>query len=61
MTMIDWDFEVGAAVQKYTGDARYEGVIVARYLTLAGAKRYVVEVLPQGFQMICNAAQLRTT
>lgn len=51
--------EVGDLVEKYTGEAIYEGVIVSKYLTLAGKVRYVVEVLPQHFQMISNEKQLR--
>lgn len=52
-------FSTGDSVEKFSGDARYTGVIVATYLTLGGALRYVVEVLPQHFQMIVNEKQLR--
>ena len=52
-------FTVGLEVEKYTGEARWEGVIVARYLTTKGKLRFVVEVQPQGFQMIAVGAQLR--
>lgn len=52
-------FEVGQKVEKYTGEARWEGIVVSRYLTLAGSIRYVVEVLPQHFQMIATPIQLR--
>ena len=52
-------FYTGQAVEKWTGDAQYNGVIVGCYLTLKGHLRYVVEVLPQHFQMICNEKQLR--
>jgi len=48
-------------VEKYSGDAQYKGIIVATYLTLKGHLRYVVEVLPQHFQMICNEKQLKAT
>lgn len=53
------DFDVGAYVEKHTGEARWHGTIVAVYKTLKGNTRYVVEVDPQGFQMIATAAQLR--
>lgn len=52
-------FKVGDYVEKYSGDAQYEGYVVSSYLTLKGHLRYVVEVLPQHFQMICNEKQLR--
>ena len=51
--------EVGDHIEKWSGDAQYEGVIVCKYSTLAGKTRYVVEVLPQHFQMISNEKQLR--
>lgn len=53
------EFRIGEHVEKYTGDAQYEGFVVARYHTLRGHLRYVVEVYPQGFQMIVSSAQLR--
>ena len=52
-------FTTGDRVEKYSGDAQYNGIIVATYLTLKGDLRYVVEVLPQHFQMIVNEKQLR--
>lgn len=52
-------FKVGDPVEKYTGEARWWGHVVAKYLTRRGAQRYVVEVEPQGFQMICTPGMLR--
>lgn len=52
-------FVVGEPVEKFTGEARWEGILVASYLTTAGQRRYVVEVKPQGFQMIATPGQLR--
>lgn len=51
--------EIGQRVEKFTGEARWFGWIVARYYTRRGALRYVVEVDPQGFQMIAVPSQLR--
>lgn len=59
MSQDDWTFSVGDRVEKYIGEARYHGVIVCRYLTTKLSPRYVVEVEPQGFQMICTAGMLR--
>lgn len=52
-------FVIGHPVEKFTGEARWEGTLVASYLTTKGKRRYVVEVNPQGFQMIAVPAQLR--
>jgi hypothetical protein len=52
-------FVIGEPVEKFTGEAQYQGVLVASYLTTKGSRRYVVEVKPQGFQMIASPAQLR--
>ena len=52
-------FILGEPVEKYTGEARWQGILVARYLTTSGKRRYVVEVKPQGFQMIAIPGQLR--
>jgi hypothetical protein len=41
-------------VRKATGEARYEGWVVSTYATKKGALRVVVDVHPQGFQMICD-------
>lgn len=49
----------GTYVEKYTGEARWHGWIVASYYTRRGKLRYVVEVEPQGFQMIAVPGQLR--
>lgn len=57
--MADEDLRTGDLVDKYRGEARWVGVIVADYPTLRGAKRYVVDVLPQRFQMIGTSAELR--
>lgn len=53
------DFTPGDYVEKYTGEARWLGTIVARYHTMRGKLRYVVDVDPQGFQMIAVPSQLR--
>ena len=50
---------VGDKVEKYEGDARYVGTVVAAYETFRGKERFVVEIHPQGFQMISNRKQLR--
>jgi len=52
-------WRIGDRVEKWTGEARYTGVIVGVYATTKGGTRYVVEVKPQGFQMICTKAMLR--
>lgn len=52
-------FMVGDIVEKHVGEARYIGTIVARYVTLKSHDRYVVEVAPQGFQMIVSPTQIR--
>lgn len=56
---VAWAFAPGQHVEKWTGEALWEGVVVARYLTTKGKERYVVEVQPQGFQMIAVPSQLR--
>lgn len=56
---VAWDFAVGQRVEKFTGEARWHGVVVSRYLTTKGSARYVVEVEPQGFQMLAVPSQLR--
>ena len=56
---VAWQFAAGQTVEKFTGEAIWHGVIVARYLTTKGKQRYVVEVQPQGFQMIAVPEQLR--
>lgn len=52
-------FLLGEYVEKYEGEARYEGYIVSVYSTMKGKTRYVVEVQPQGFQMIVTDKQIR--
>lgn len=53
------EYKYGQPVEKFTGEARWDGMIVSAYLTTAGKLRYVVEVKPQGFQMIAVPSQLR--
>jgi hypothetical protein len=52
-------WKIGERVEKWNGEARYTGVVVSVYTTTKGGVRYVVEVEPQGFQMICTKAMLR--
>lgn len=52
-------FVIGDHVEKWTGEARWTGWIVSVYHTRRGKLRYVVEVEPQGFQMIAVHTQLR--
>jgi len=52
-------FKIGDVVEKYTGDAQYQGSVVAVYRTMLGKLRYVIDVDPQGFQMIVSEKQLR--
>jgi hypothetical protein len=54
-----WEFEIGQPVEKFTGEALWQGWIASRYKTRSGKRRYVVEVDPQGFQMIAVPSQLR--
>lgn len=56
---IDWDFETGDYVEKFTGEALWSGWIVSGYQKRNGKPRYVVEIDPQGFQMIAVPSQLR--
>lgn len=58
-TLEPFQFDYGMPVEKYTGEAKWEGVIVSCYHTTKGKARYVVEVFPQGFQMIAVGSQLR--
>lgn len=51
--------EIGDRVEKFTGEARWFGIVKAIYPTSVGGTRVVVEVAPQGFQMIATPAQLR--
>lgn len=53
------DYQIGDRVQKYTGAYTTFGEVRAVYTTKAGAQRYVVEVEPQGFQMIWGDKELR--
>ena len=46
-------------IAKWKGDAKYKGLIVAIYYTRKGKLRYVVEVEPQGFQMIVTQRMIR--
>jgi len=54
-------FQYGDWVEKFTGEALWEGRVVSAYHTKRLALRYVVEVEPQGFQMIAVPAQLRAS
>lgn len=56
-----WPGEIMPAtrVEKFTGEARWFGRVAACYRTFRGSVRYVVEVEPQGFQMICTPEQIR--
>jgi hypothetical protein len=56
----DWEFATGQWVENSTGEAIYQGIIVARYRTLRGKPRYVLEVPPQGSQVIADPEQLRS-
>lgn len=51
--------KIGDRVEKFSGEARYFGEVVSVYRTKKGGVRYVVEVEPQGFQMICTEGMLR--
>lgn len=59
----DWpiqaEYGYGQPVEKYTGEAIWHGVVVSAYYTSRGSLRYVVDVSPQGFQMIAVPTQLR--
>ncbi len=55
----DAQFHYGDWVEKFTGEARWEGRVVSAYHTKRLALRYVVEVEPQSFQMIAVPSQLR--
>lgn len=52
-------FKIGDRVEKYTGAYNTFGEVRCAYITKAGAVRYVVEVEPQGFQMIWSSKELR--
>ncbi|NNM74768.1 hypothetical protein [Enterovirga aerilata] len=52
-------FIKGDKVVKFTGEARWFGEVRDVYWTKRGSVRYVVEVEPQGFQMIAAPSQLR--
>lgn len=52
-------YKRGDYVEKFEGDARWFGWIVEVYLTRKNKLRYVVEIDPQGFQMIVNEKQIR--
>ena len=57
--MNDVVFKIGDPVEKFTGEAIWHGTVVAAYHTTRNKLRYVVEVDPQGFQMIAVPSQLR--
>ena len=52
-------FKIGDRVEKYTGAYTTFGEVRSAYTTRGGAVRYVVEVEPQGFQMIWSDNELR--
>lgn len=52
------DFVIGDVVVKASGEARYVGVVVSIYQTTRGAWRLVIDVAPQGFQMIAAPGQI---
>ncbi len=52
-------FEVGMTVEKYEGEAIWVGELVSVYRTSKGKIRCVVDVQPQGFQMITTPKLLR--
>jgi hypothetical protein len=56
-----FQFAVGDYLHKHTGDTKWYGWVVARYFTRRGKERYVIEVDPQGFQMIGAPEQLEKT
>ena len=54
-------FLVGQPVKKILGEYDFPGVVVSRFLTTKGAKRYVVEAIGRGYTgmlHIFNEAQL---
>ena len=51
--------ELGDYVEKFDGEARYFGWIVSVYKTRKGGTRYVIDVDPQGFQMIVTRGMIR--
>jgi hypothetical protein len=52
-------FKIGDRVEKFTGAYTTFGEVRAVYTTKRGDVRYVVEVEPQGFQMIWGGKELR--
>jgi hypothetical protein len=52
-------FRVGDRVEKWTGAYTTFGEVRCAYTTKRGDVRYVVEVEPQGFQMIWSERELR--
>lgn len=59
-TLTGVDFKVGQPVKKFSGEAIWFGWIVSAYKTRRGKQRYVVEIWPQGFQMIAVGSNLQT-
>lgn len=49
----------GTYVEKFTGEAIWHGWVAVSYLTRRRKLRYVVEIDPQGFQMIAVPSQIR--
>lgn len=54
-------FFCGEWVEKAVGEARYKGQVVSAYATVRGGPRYVVDVWPRGFQMICTPSMLSSS
>jgi hypothetical protein len=57
--VMDAKFKIGDRVEKHTGAYTSFGEVRCAYTTKRGDIRYVVEVEPQGFQMIWSAKELR--
>ena len=58
--MPEFVFAIGDYVRKDGSEVSYTGFVMARYLTRRGRNvRYVIEVEPQGFQMIANEQQIK--
>ena len=57
-TVIAHEFN-GHLVEKFTGEARWRGFCLVTYKTTKGSIRHLVEVMPQGFQMIAVTGQLQ--
>lgn len=54
-----WDFDIGQPVHLERAEAGWRLVVVARYVTTKGERRYVLEEQSQDFQIIALPQQLR--